>query len=101
MGLEQYASGKPIAIMDLGTYDRDTYVWNPALWAFVTVQPKAFNPMEDTYTFARYIAPRLDIKKFFAYGDSSDRRSYRYSILKQEIMQEEGIEWIEIPKMKF
>ena len=71
-----------------------------AKFGFVLDAERNFDPVDDTYTFARYIAPILNIRRRFVGEEPFDTFKHRYNILKHEILLEEGIEWVEIPRFK-
>lgn len=97
--IEEYTKEFSVTIYSLGMYMRDCYMWDWKLVQFKSVPPRKFDPIADTYTFARYIAPHLGIKKYFSLADGGDTFEHRYNILKQEILREEGMEWIEISRI--
>ncbi len=95
--LDMCTKDYPVCVLSLGKYAQDAYMWYMSVGWFMSKPPEEFDPVFDTHTFARYIAPRLGIRKYIVTGDESDKFERRYNILRREIISEEGLEWAEIP----
>ena len=98
--LREYFREDTVAVLSLGTCERQPFRWDRPPGDFLTIPPEKYDPVEDTYTFARYIAPRLGIRKRFVGEEPYDLFKQHYNILKREILEEEGIEYVEIPRIK-
>lgn len=94
--LEKYTEGYPVSILLAQESTRECYMWDAKLVQFRSMPARKFNPVEDTYTFVRYIAPSLGIKKYIVARGDDDVFEHRYNILKREMVLEGGMEWIEI-----
>lgn len=92
---EKNTTEKNIKVLALGKCERQRLAWYSAKKTWISNQKRYFDPVYDTYTFAKYIAPRLKIKKYFA-SHTLDRFERRYNIIRQEILKEENISYIEL-----
>lgn len=99
--IESCTKNMPVTLVPaLGNCMRDRLSFILAFWRIYTNGVEPFDPVDDTYTFARYIASELNIKMRFFGEEPFDEFKRRYSILKREILTEEGIEYVEIPRMR-
>ena len=94
--LNECIKGLPVSIMYLGKLKRCCYMWDWKLAKFISIAPRDFDPVYDTYTFVRYIAPHFGINKYIIEDNPSDVFEHRYNILRKEIMLEEGMDWVEM-----
>ena len=98
--LETY-SRENINFISYSIYNRNSYEWSFYRDRFISRGlMREFDPVDDTYTFARYIAPRMGITKYFVGEEPFDKIARAYNTIRREILTEEGVEYIEIPRLK-
>ena len=72
---------------------RDEYCFGAPPPLF-TKRKETFIPVEDAYIFARYIAPKLHIRTYFARQYSSDSLDYKYDMLIRDFLLNEGLKFV-------